>query len=235
MLHLFVFFLLSLSLLSYSCRLAFLIPAGIRKANLFYKHRKMAAHVHAAAQHFTCQYPLISLLAVDFLCATYAQAYVKHSQHKLSDVGSLLRNCIFNQEDPRHNLPLELVRPPESLWSYYRKQRRRRRQKRGSPARIRARLGRNLHNPFFFSQDIFRGFLRPHFQDRTAEEWTGNRGERGGTTRSKGPQVESNLGLLRENTASAHGAPALPTVMKAELTTTSGNSANMSACLLLSC
>ncbi len=30
---------------------------------------------------------------------------------------------------------------------------------------------------------------------RTAEEWTGNRGERGGMTCSKAPQVESNLGV----------------------------------------
>ncbi len=39
---------------------------------------------------------------------------------------------------------------------------------------------------FVFS-DIFWAFV-PLFSDRTAEEWTGNRGERGGMTRSKGPQ-----------------------------------------------
>ncbi len=37
---------------------------------------------------------------------------------------------------------------------------------------------------------------------RTAEEWTGNRGERGGMTCSKGPQVESDPGPLREDIAS---------------------------------
>ncbi len=37
------------------------------------------------------------------------------------------------------------------------------------------------------------------FYDRTAEEWTGNRGERGGMTCSKGPQEESNLGPILFN------------------------------------
>ncbi len=37
----------------------------------------------------------------------------------------------------------------------------------------------------------------PLFEDRTAEEWTGNRGERDGMTCSKGPQEESNPGPLR--------------------------------------
>ncbi len=46
---------------------------------------------------------------------------------------------------------------------------------------------------------------------RTAEEWTGNGGERGGMTCSKGPQVESNPGLLCEDIASVYGVPALPT------------------------
>ncbi len=36
-------------------------------------------------------------------------------------------------------------------------------------------------------------------------------GEREGMTCSKGPQVESNLGPLREDTASVYGASALPT------------------------
>ncbi len=51
----------------------------------------------------------------------------------------------------------------------------------------------------------------PSFQDRTAEEWTGNRGERGGMTCSKGPRVESNPGPLRKDIAYVYGAPALPT------------------------
>ncbi len=63
----------------------------------------------------------------------------------------------------------------------------------------------------FFFKDIFWGFLGLYFQDRTAEEWTGNRGERGRMTCSKGPQVESNLGLLRKDIASVYGAPALLT------------------------
>ncbi len=63
---------------------------------------------------------------------------------------------------------------------------------------------------FFFFEDIFLGFLCLYL-DRTAEEKTGKRGERGGMTCSKGPQVESNLGPLREDTASVYGAPALPT------------------------
>ncbi len=46
---------------------------------------------------------------------------------------------------------------------------------------------------------------------RTAEEWTGNRGERGGMTCNKGPQVESNPGPLPEDIASVYGTPALPT------------------------
>ncbi len=46
---------------------------------------------------------------------------------------------------------------------------------------------------------------------RTVEEWTGNRGERGGMTCSKGPHVESNPGPMREDIASVYGAPALPT------------------------
>ncbi len=46
---------------------------------------------------------------------------------------------------------------------------------------------------------------------RTAEEWTGNRGDRGGMTCSKGPQVELNPGPLREDIASVYRAFALPT------------------------
>ncbi len=36
-----------------------------------------------------------------------------------------------------------------------------------------------------------------YYSDRTAEEWTGNRGEREGMTCTKGPEVESNMGLPR--------------------------------------
>ncbi len=46
-------------------------------------------------------------------------------------------------------------------------------------------------NLFFFLR-YFLGFLCLYFLDRTAEEWTGNRGEREEITCSKEPQVESN-------------------------------------------
>ncbi len=62
---------------------------------------------------------------------------------------------------------------------------------------------------FFFLKICFGAFCA--FIYRTAEEWTGNRAERGGMTCSKGPQVESNPGPLREDIASVYGAPALPT------------------------
>ncbi len=61
-------------------------------------------------------------------------------------------------------------------------------------------------------KDFLFGLFVPLFQDRTAEEWTGNRGERGGMTCSKGPQVESNPGPMHEDKASVYVAPALPTV-----------------------
>ncbi len=53
----------------------------------------------------------------------------------------------------------------------------------------------NTKNVF---KDIFGGFLCLYFKDRTAEEWTGNRGEREGMTCSKGPLVESNPWPLRQ-------------------------------------
>ncbi len=62
---------------------------------------------------------------------------------------------------------------------------------------------------FFITLRYFgRGLFVPfYFQDRTAEEWTGNRGERGGMTCSKGPQVESNPGpLLRGHSLCIWGA-----------------------------
>ncbi len=65
---------------------------------------------------------------------------------------------------------------------------------------------------FFFFKGIFLGFCA--FMYRTAEEWTGNRAERGGMTCSKGPQVESNLGPLCEDIASVYGALALPTASR---------------------
>ena len=72
----------------------------------------MAVHAHAAAQHSSYWYSIISLRYY-LLSATYTQAYKKNSRHKLLDIGSMPVNCIFNQEDPRHDILMELVRSPE--------------------------------------------------------------------------------------------------------------------------
>lgn len=79
----------------------------------------MAAHEHAVAQHSMYQHFLYSLLVVYYLLsATHAQTYVKYSRHELigSNIRLIPEGCIFNQEDPRHDIPLDLVRPPGSPW-----------------------------------------------------------------------------------------------------------------------
>lgn len=74
------------------------------------------AHVRAATQCSRHRY-LISLLIVFLLLkTTYVQAYVKYSRHELLVIGSVPGSCILNQDDPRHNIPSELVRPPGSQW-----------------------------------------------------------------------------------------------------------------------
>lgn len=65
----------------------------------------MVAHEHAAAQHSSDRYSLISILLVYFLLsAIYTWAYVKY------------RSCI-NSGDPRQNIPTELIRPEASPWT----------------------------------------------------------------------------------------------------------------------
>lgn len=113
----------------------------------------MAARAHAAAHLSTYRHVLSSLLIVHlFLRNTYAQVYIRYSRHKLLIISLTPGACTFNQEDPRHNIPSELVRPPGSPWITLpaaKRQRRRceRRQKRVCRAGIRARLGRDPHKP----------------------------------------------------------------------------------------
>lgn len=95
----------------------------------------VVAHEHAEAQHSAYQhflYSLYSLLVVYYLLSvTHAKIYVKYSRHELYNIGLITEGCIFNQEDPRHNIPPELVRPPGSPWITLpaRKQQRRRRER----------------------------------------------------------------------------------------------------------
>ncbi len=57
------------------------------------------------------------------------------------------------------------------------------------------------------------------FSDRTAEEWTGNRGEREGMTlQQRATEGNRTHGRCKEDTASVYGAPALPTELPGTLT-----------------
>ncbi len=58
---------------------------------------------------------------------------------------------------------------------------------------------------------VFWGAFVPLSFDWTAEEWTGNRGERGNDTQQRATRWNRTRGCCSENTASGYGVPALAT------------------------